>query len=456
MTSFRSLLRTSVLTSSLAVTLAGCGVTYNSPTVQSQAAGMDVKVVPLTPQAVAVANRSNYTPLALPAAFYAAAGGSGLRGAGALPEMPDGPNQSRKAIETRLPKAQKPPRYRIGVGDVVLLATKGSASTIEGLSGLLAAQNQRQGYTVRDDGTISIPDIGQVELAGLTLEQAEDALFQALVSNNVDPAFSLEIAEFNSQHVAVGGAVKRGGLVPVTLNPLELGEALAQAGGISAKDADLTAIRIYRNGSLYQMPVSTFRNDPKMRHLPLLQGDAVFVDKSYDLDRAMGFYKAQIDAIGLKRSARREALAELDAEISLRRAALDERRDTFAARAELDAEERHYVYLAGEVKRQGRTALPYGRQATLADVLYENGGFDTTTGDPTQIYVLRSGQDLSEITAWKLDARNVINMTLATRLEMRPNDIVFIEEQPITKWSRALQQAFPILVNKAANPDSGS
>ncbi|WP_323770758.1 hypothetical protein [Antarctobacter sp.] len=48
----------------------------------------------------------------------------------------------------------------------MLLATRGAASTIEQLSGLLAAQNQRQGYTVRDDGSIAILEIGAVQLGG--------------------------------------------------------------------------------------------------------------------------------------------------------------------------------------------------------------------------------------------------------------------------------------------------
>ena len=73
--------------------------------------------------------------------------------------------------------------------------------------------------------------------------------------------------------------------------------------------------------------------------------------------------------------------------------------------------------------------------------------------------MLRAGAgkdgDLGQVTAWHLNAENVINITLATRLEMRPNDIIFIEEQPITKWSRAFQQAFPILVNKGVNGNSG-
>ena len=146
--------------------LMGCGVTYHSPTVQSQAAGLNVQVVQITASSVKQANRAPYSPLDLPDAFHSVASGSGMRGMGAMPDIPQGPDQSRKKIATNLPAQVAAPRYKIGVGDVVVMVTKNSASTIEELGGLLTAQTQRQGFTVRDNGMISLPDIGQVNIAG--------------------------------------------------------------------------------------------------------------------------------------------------------------------------------------------------------------------------------------------------------------------------------------------------
>ena len=53
-----------------------------------------------------------------------------------------------------------------------------------------------QGYTVQDDGAIAIPDVGRIVLGGLTLEEAEDAVFRSLVEARLDPSFSIEVAEF--------------------------------------------------------------------------------------------------------------------------------------------------------------------------------------------------------------------------------------------------------------------
>lgn len=447
---------TVLVCSSLA--LCACGVTYHSPTVKGQAAGLEVQVVPITASSVRQANAAPYTPMSLPTAFHAVASGSGLKGDGPLPKPPLVAPQPHQTIVAKFPADTAPRQYQIGVGDVVQILSKNTAHPVGELGGVIAAQIQRQGYTVRDNGSISVPDIGQINVAGKTLEQAEDALFQSLVSRNIDPAFSLEILEYNSQHVAIGGNVARSGLVPITVTPLRLGAALAQVGGITSSSSETTAIRLYRDGKLYQIPAEDMRSSPKARDLLLLSGDAIFVDEGYDLERASLFYHHQITAIGLKRSARLNALAELDAELNLQRGALDEQRSTFTSRRDLGAEIRDYVYLAGEVSQQGRVALPYEQQASLADVLYNEGGFDTKTGDPAQIYVIRSGSDIgnTHVTAWHLDATNVVNIALATRMQMRPNDIVFIEEQTITKWSRAFEQAFPILINKSVNGDSST
>ena len=324
----------------MALFLSACGVTYTSPRVNERDQELPVHVVELNMTNVAEANRAKYTPRSLPDFFYGVAGGGSLRGAGAIPPAPFTPNERRETTISRIPPDVAPTPYRIGVGDVVLLATRGSANTIEQLSGLLAAQSQRQGYTVRDDGAIAIPEIGTVPLAGLTLQEAEDVLFQELVAGQIDPSFSIEVAEFNSQRIAVGGAVKSGKLIPLTLNPLTLGEALASAGGIDVKDDEFALIRIYRDGALYQVPVKDFKKDPKLRNLRLQNADAIYVDTTYDLDRAFAYYQQQISVISLRSAARKEALSALTTEIALQRNALEERRAVYRARVELDAVDR--------------------------------------------------------------------------------------------------------------------
>ncbi len=431
------------------VALGGCGSVYRSATVKSGVSDTSkVRVIPVTAETVLQANRSPDSPRTLPTIFSMTAGtGGGLRGAGALPEPPVTAETRPERMTLNPPPDFSPEPYEIGVGDVVLLSVPRDAALAAELPGLLAAENSRQGYTVQDDGAINVPDVGRVRLAGRTIEEAEAELFQQLVANQIDPTFSLEIAEFKSRRVSVGGAVEQPTVLPVELTPLYLDEALAAAGGLTVRDPDFASIRLYRDGDLYQIPLNDLYSQSGLRRTRLKDGDAIYVDTAYDLDQAQSYFEQQIRMSELRSGARGAALANLAAEIAIRRDELSEARDNYQARRELGMDDREYVYISGEVDTQSRFALPYGRNANLADALYDGGGgVAQGTGDVSQIYVMRAATDPREfgaITAWHFDARNATNLALATRFELRPDDVVFVAENPITRWNRALSQSLP-------------
>ena len=143
--------------------MSDAGTVYRSSSVLPGADdGANVRVVAMTPETVVQANKSPFEPKTLPAVFSVTAGSeTGLRGAGPLPEPTFQPENRPDRMALRVPPAVDPGPYEIGVGDVVLLATPSAGSTVEELSGLLAAQNAREGYTVQDDGAINIPNVGR-------------------------------------------------------------------------------------------------------------------------------------------------------------------------------------------------------------------------------------------------------------------------------------------------------
>lgn len=445
-------LKTSLWASAIALGLAGCSTVYTSPRVLEQAGDAAiVRVLPISGESVLLANRSPYQPRTLPAIFSSTTGSNGvLRGAGVLPDAPFNDQIRPRALELRVPPQVDPGPYVIGVGDVLIVATPSAGSTVEELSGLLAAQNRRQGYTVQDDGAIAIPDIGRVSVAGLTLADAEDAFFDALVSNQIEPSFSIEVAEFNSQTISVGGAVSGPAILPISLVPMTLERAIAGAGGVTVEDLDFASVRLYRNGTLYQIPLTQFYGSDRFLNTRLVAGDSVFVDVEYNLDQAEAYFEQQLTLAGFRQDARSQALTELQTEIALRRAQADEARANFEFRSEAGAVERDYVYLAGEVGSQTRYPLPYGQQSSLADALFDGAsGIPLETGDVSQIYVLRASSDPREfgaVTAWQLDASNAANLVLASRFELRPDDIIFVAEQPVTRWSRVIRQITPSLI----------
>lgn len=435
--------------------LSACGAAYISSDVSEFGGEDGVQVIDLSPAVVAHANRSAYQPQALPAAFSRiAGGGSGVRGAARLPD-PVFDQQTRPgALELRVPPPANPGSYRIGVADVLLLATPRGESTVEELAGLVAAQNQRQGYTVQDDGDIAIPDVGRINVGDMTLAEAEDAIFERLIAARIDPSFSLEVAEFNSQRISVGGAVRNPGVVPVGMTPVYLDEVLASAGGLSANEDDFSVIRIYRDGSLYQIPTADLYSDQGLQRIRLVDGDSLFVDTAYDFEQASAYFEEIIARAQYTQSARANAIAQLQTEVSIRRGALEESRQNFRDRVEFGAEGGEYVYIAGEVGQPGRFELPFENTAVLADALFDAGGWSESTGNPSQIYLMRaleSSAYLSAVTAYRLDGSNAANLVLATRLELRPGDVIFVAEQPVTRWNRVIDQITPSIINLGAS-----
>jgi len=451
------LLKIALLGGTVLGTLAGCGVAYHSTSVSAGVtAEGKVRVLPLTAESVMVANAAPYQPRQLPSYFSQTAGLHGTMSAPiAAPDTAFDRITRPGDLATRLPPPVPPTSYRIGVGDVVLLATPKSGSTVEQLTGILAAQTARQGYTVQDDGTISVPTVGRVQIAGQTVEDAEAALFQKFLDKQVDPTFSLEISEFHSKKVAVGGDVSSPTVVPLTLSPLYLDEALAAAGGAKSADMDTALVRLYRDGKLYQVPLKALYDRSGTGRIQLADGDSVFVDTAYALDKAAAYFEEQIKLANFKQAERSARLTALNTELTLRRAELGEARENFNTRLELGAEGRDYAYLTGELGKQARYPLPFDRKATLADALYDaGGGLTTAKSNPKEIYVLRGSDNPLEydaITAWHLDARNAAALLLATRFELHANDVIFVAAQPVTHWSNVVNAITPSLIVSSVN-----
>lgn len=432
--------------------LGGCGVAYHSSKVRpGVSAEGKVRVLPITAESVLLANAAPYQPRQLPAYFNQTASLGGAMSAPIAPPKGAFDQVSRPLDqETRLPPPLAPSNYQIGVGDVVLLATPKEGSTVEQLTGILAAQTARQGYTVQDDGAISVPTVGRVQIAGQTIDDAEATLFQRFLDKKIDPTFSLEIAEFHSKKVSIGGDVANPGVVPLTLSPLHLDEALAAVGGVKSADIDSALVRIYRGGKLYQVPLTSVYEKPEIGQMPLAAGDSLFVDTAYELDKAAAYFEEQIKLASFKQNERKTRLEALQTEVALRRGQLAESRENFATRLELGAEARDYAYLTGELVKQSRYPLPFDRKATLADALYDaGGGLQTAKSNPKEIYVLRGSTDPLDydgITAWHLDARNAAAILLATRFDLHANDVIFVAAQPVQHWGNVVNAITPSLI----------
>ena len=419
--------------------LQGCGGVYVSPAVSADS---NIVVHKLDATTLHIANENVTSPRRLPAVFSQSMTHSTGTDRGVyLPDIGDAPEEP--ILRSKLPPDAENRPYLIGIGDVLTLIIPQTMTDTQ------SSEHQRESYTVQDDGAITLPALGSVVLSGKNLAEAEAALFQAFIGARIDPTFSLEVSEFNAHRVALGGAVAEPTVIAIELSPLHLNEALTRAGGVRADDQRRVLIRLYRDGQLYQIPFQQYLNEPDLQRLTLFSGDSIFVDSAHSFAQAEAYFQRQIILSQLQQQNRTQALATLAAQLDMQRSEMVDNRAKFQEQILLDAVARDYVYLTGEIGTPGRFSLPFERHATLADALYAHGGIQEKTGNPAQIYVLR-GDETGAVTAWNLDARNVASLVFATRMIMQPNDIIFIAEQPVTRWNRAVQQMVPSLITTGA------
>ncbi|MEM0944551.1 MAG: polysaccharide biosynthesis/export family protein, partial [Pseudomonadota bacterium] len=335
--------------------LTGCGVVYTAPSVHDGSVfgepggtDFDVQIVRMTPETTIAANLETYVPPRLPLAFQPDAAARAAKGVSAgrvdpIP-APATPQVSRpNFVPERFPPLGEPSPYRIGVGDVVLLAINPSTATLDDLPDLITAQSKRQGFIVQDDGAVAVPDAGRVRISGLTLQEAEREIFQALISAGIDPQFTLEIAEFNSQRVSVGGEVRNPALVPLGLKPLFLHEAVQIAGGTAVVDPMIARVQLIRGGQTYAIGLERFQTDPAARRIVLQDGDSVFVGSEFREEAAQRAFQERLSIRSAQIQSQQFELqrAQLEAQrLSNAQSSLEADRQLFKDRLELGAVER--------------------------------------------------------------------------------------------------------------------
>jgi polysaccharide export outer membrane protein len=115
------------------------------------------------------------------------------------------------------PPEVDPHTYSIGAGDVLFVK-------------VWREMDFTGPYTVRPDGKITIPLVGDMQAAGLTPERLADQLKQALADYINIPDVSVSLQQINSKKFFIAGEVLRPGEYTLT-TPTRVFDALANAAG---------------------------------------------------------------------------------------------------------------------------------------------------------------------------------------------------------------------------------
>ena len=299
----------------------------------------------------------------------------------------------------------EPRPYGIGAGDVInivvwnhpelVLPPAGSTLTTDA-SGLAAVGN---GYNVSPEGLIQFPLLGTFKIVGLTENQAREELTRRLARFLRDPQITLRVQAYRAGRVYVDGEVRMPGLQAINDIPMTLPEAISRAGGLTPT-ADRAMVAVTRKGvtSVINMPQLTLLGVNPSR-IMLAAGDLVRIGN---------------------------------------------REDT-------------RVYVMGEVTRPMALPLRNGR-LTLNEALGESGGVNATSGDPRQIYVVRSRSGATDASGgaapapeiYHLDASSPRAYALAEGFELKSRDVVFVDPVKLVMWNRVISLILPSALSVTA------
>jgi polysaccharide export outer membrane protein len=127
--------------------------------------------------------------------------------------------------------AQEENGYRLGAGDVV------SISILAG-----GVEQVAKEMVVGDNGDITVPFIGKIQAAGLTVNDLEKKIVPPLASGYfVDPQVSLQIKEYRSLQFFISGTVNLPGMYSLDFVPTIM-DLIAKAGGVTAERGNLAYI----------------------------------------------------------------------------------------------------------------------------------------------------------------------------------------------------------------------
>ena len=239
---------------------------------------------------------------------------------------------------------------------------------------------------IDSEGFLVFENVGKVKAAGRTLDELKNEIENLIqLVPDSQNAFQIQITNFASQKALLTPHGKPGVLIPITNTPAKLSEVLTQ-NGLSIDANNITQISLQRDDRTYE----------------------------FSLDDLLA-------------PGRPDIYLQPEDHIS----------------AQVLPYKENKVFILGGVSPQIFKINPANRE-TLADVLFTSGGpLSASSAKRSEVYLLR-GSD--PVVAYHLDAQSPTRLIVADAMELRPNDILYVAEQPIISFNRALATIVPLRI----------
>ena len=142
-------------------------------------------------------------------------------------------------------------------------------------------------YTVRPDGKLNFPLVGEIDVNGLTVFEFTNLLTKELSEYIINPKITVNVAKLGTTRVFVLGEVKNQGMHELTKSHRVL-DALGAAGGFTEKSAK-KSIFLVRNGvreadRVQKLNILNYMKKGDMsQNIVLHEGDCLFLTSNHKL-----------------------------------------------------------------------------------------------------------------------------------------------------------------------------
>ena len=380
------------------------------------------------------------------------------------------------------PPTGTPPLYRIGAGDVLAITRVLPEVTDEG--SVNEVPNTRP-LVVAANGNVRLLGAGDVNVAGLTTGEAIEEISAELLRNGLNPDIELSIQANNSSPLRLIGDLPSAiedRVLPIAEAPVRLVDVVSRLGLQTPPGRDYL-IEIQRERERYGVLLNDLLGSESRAPIYLHPNDIIRIQVQEDApDFALNIVGFNSQSVALSSVAGNGAsmvlpvtsqpLELIDA-INAANIAVDSETDVIARiirngqeyrvsvrRALIDQPSRK-IFLRSEdrivfepVVFDKQTVMITGAgtapqlieiaqiaRPTLSDAVFSSSALADAESDLKQVFVLRPDENIeNEFDAYYLDLSNPTRLALADDFQLRPNDIIFISDQPVSQFTRVVSR----------------
>jgi protein involved in polysaccharide export with SLBB domain len=238
---------------------------------------------------------------------------------------------------------------------------------------------------VGSKGYILLSGVGRIRVENQTIDDIRLQIRKILIEKGIKPNFQLELTKAANEEAYLIQKDVGSKIIPLGNLKVTLRELILESADFLITSQNLTVVTLKRNGEVFHITADRVL-DPNTPDILVVHGDQIEVDN-------LAYKPGKV------------------------------------------------FVLSGTDSAQIVTIDPSVRE-TLADILFVSGGpLNNRLVKRSEVYLLR---DQNPSVAYHLDAQNVSRILVADKMQLRPNDIIYVAERPIISFTRTLSEINPL------------